>query len=185
MATRVSLVNQPGPINIPAPTRFVACEASGSRNGPRLLPRVQWRRPNGTHAERCGHGGACGFRADEVLTGGRGGGRTRRVSESRLGPVGPETLGGLHPIPGRGAGGGGPGRRLTFSSSSCSPFFFFFSLCFPPGLGSKRSRRGRPGGAAVKCTLPLLRPGIRGFGSRVRTWHRLARHAVVGVPHRK
>ena len=32
----------------------------------------------------------------------------------------------------------------------------------------------------------LLRlPGVRQFGSRVQTWHRLASHAVVGVPHIK
>ena len=28
-------------------------------------------------------------------------------------------------------------------------------------------------------------PGVRRFGSRVRTWQHLASHAVVGVPHRK
>ena len=30
--------------------------------------------------------------------------------------------------------------------------------------------------------VPLWQPGVRQFGSRVRTWHHLARHAVVGVP---
>ena len=33
--------------------------------------------------------------------------------------------------------------------------------------------------------VPLRRPGVRGFGSRVWTWHRLARHAVVGIPYIK
>ena len=33
--------------------------------------------------------------------------------------------------------------------------------------------------------IPLGRPRVRGFGSRVRTWHCLASHAVVGVPHIK
>ena len=31
----------------------------------------------------------------------------------------------------------------------------------------------------------LLWPGVHQFGSRVQTWHRLARHAVVGIPRRK
>ena len=31
----------------------------------------------------------------------------------------------------------------------------------------------------------LWRPRVRWFGSRVQTWHRLASHAVVGVPHIK
>ena len=45
---------------------------------------------------------------------------------------------------------------------------------------------GRPGGIAVKCTCSASRqPGVCQFGSRVRTWHCLARHAVVGVPHIK
>ena len=38
----------------------------------------------------------------------------------------------------------------------------------------------RPGGAAGKCARLLLRPGVHRFGSRVRTWHNLASHAVVG-----
>ena len=33
--------------------------------------------------------------------------------------------------------------------------------------------------------VPLRRPVIPGFGSRVWTWHCLAGHAVAGVPHRK
>ena len=42
---------------------------------------------------------------------------------------------------------------------------------------------GRPGGTAVKfarSTSP--QPGVHRFGSWVWTWHRLARHAVVGIP---
>ena len=37
----------------------------------------------------------------------------------------------------------------------------------------------------LSAHVPLQRPGVRWFGSRVRTWHRLASHAVVGVPHIK
>ena len=33
--------------------------------------------------------------------------------------------------------------------------------------------------------VPLQQPGVRRFRPRVRTWHRLAHHAVVGVPHIK
>ena len=33
--------------------------------------------------------------------------------------------------------------------------------------------------------VPLRRPGVRWFGSRVWTWHHLASHGVVGVPHIK
>ena len=33
--------------------------------------------------------------------------------------------------------------------------------------------------------IPLQQPGVRWFRSRVRTRHRLSRHAVVGVPHVK
>ena len=31
----------------------------------------------------------------------------------------------------------------------------------------------------------LRQPGVRQFGSQVQTWHHLASHAVVGVPHIK
>ena len=31
----------------------------------------------------------------------------------------------------------------------------------------------------------LQRPGVHQFGSRVQTWHHLARHAVIGVPYIK
>ena len=31
----------------------------------------------------------------------------------------------------------------------------------------------------------LWQPGVRWFRSQVRTWHHLASHAVVGIPHIK
>ena len=37
----------------------------------------------------------------------------------------------------------------------------------------------------LRLHIPLLQPGISWFGSQVRTWHHLASHAVVGVPHIK
>ena len=43
-------------------------------------------------------------------------------------------------------------------------------------------------GLAVQRLSPhvlLRRPEVRQFGSWVRTWHRLASHAVAGVPHIK
>ena len=49
-----------------------------------------------------------------------------------------------------------------------------------------KSPGGRTSGAAVKFTRSTSRqPGVHRLGSRLRTWHRLARHAVVGVPHIK
>ena len=46
--------------------------------------------------------------------------------------------------------------------------------------------RDQPGGEAVKFLRSASRwPGFRWFGSRVWTFHRLARHAVVGVPNIK
>ena len=43
-----------------------------------------------------------------------------------------------------------------------------------------------PGGAAVTFARSASRqPGVRWFGSQVRTLHHMARYAVVGVPHRK
>ena len=45
---------------------------------------------------------------------------------------------------------------------------------------------GPAGGTAVKFTRSTSwRPGVRRFSSLVQTWHRLAAHAVVGVPHIK
>ena len=42
---------------------------------------------------------------------------------------------------------------------------------------------GWVGGAAVKCPRSASqRPRVCHFGSRVQTWHRLASHAVIGVP---
>ena len=37
----------------------------------------------------------------------------------------------------------------------------------------------------LSAHVPLWRPGVRRFESQVQTWHRLARHAVVGIPHIK
>ena len=37
----------------------------------------------------------------------------------------------------------------------------------------------------LSAHVPLQPPEVRRFRSRVRTWHRLARHAMIGVPHRK
>ena len=34
----------------------------------------------------------------------------------------------------------------------------------------------------LSARVLLWRPGVHWFGSRVRTWHRLASHAVAGVP---
>ena len=53
-------------------------------------------------------------------------------------------------------------------------------------LQDKNLNLGRPGGAVVKCACSASgRPEVRRFGSQVRTWHCLARHAVVGIPHIK
>ena len=53
-------------------------------------------------------------------------------------------------------------------------------------LLKKSTHRGWPGGTVVKFARSVSRrPRVREFGSRVRTWHHLARHAVVGVPHIK
>ena len=37
----------------------------------------------------------------------------------------------------------------------------------------------------LSAQVLLLWPRVHWFGSRVRTWHRMASHAVVGVPHIK
>ena len=54
------------------------------------------------------------------------------------------------------------------------------------GVGSGRGLKMRcPGAGLVGQQLgshvPLQRPGVCWFGSRVRTWHGLASHAVVGM----
>ena len=50
----------------------------------------------------------------------------------------------------------------------------------------KRSSGGQPSGATVKLARSASwRPGVRWFRSQMRTWHRLASHAVVGIPHIK
>ena len=35
----------------------------------------------------------------------------------------------------------------------------------------------------LSAHVPLWRPGVHRFGSRVRTWHCLTGHAVAGIPH--
>ena len=52
--------------------------------------------------------------------------------------------------------------------------------------GNEEKSRGRPGGTAVKGARSASQwPQVRRFRSQVRTWHCLARHAAVGVPHIK
>ena len=53
-------------------------------------------------------------------------------------------------------------------------------------LHIKRSSfRGQPVAQQLSAHVPLWRPGVWQFGFRVPTWHCLASHAVVGVPHIK
>ena len=61
----------------------------------------------------------------------------------------------------------------------------------PPlfALGSSHENLSTLGAGPVAQWLSLHVllgwPGVRRFGSRVRTWHRLASHAVAGIPHMK
>ena len=48
----------------------------------------------------------------------------------------------------------------------------------------KKSGAG-PVAQQLSAHILLQRPGVRRFGSRVQTWHRLASHAVTGIPHIK
>ena len=45
------------------------------------------------------------------------------------------------------------------------------------------NKRAGPVAQRFSAQVPLWRPGVPRFGSGVRTWHRLASQAVVGVPH--
>ena len=64
--------------------------------------------------------------------------------------------------------------RFCFGYHACDLFY------------SRDIFRGQPGGAVVKFTRSASwPPRVRWFRSQVQTWHRLARHAVVGVPHIK
>ena len=54
-----------------------------------------------------------------------------------------------------------------------------------PSSSLRKWRWGWPGCAAVKCARSASPARVRRFGSLVQTWHRLARHAVVGVSHIK
>ena len=49
----------------------------------------------------------------------------------------------------------------------------------------KKSLGAGPVAQGLSSHVLLQRPGLGWFGSWVRTWHRLASHAVVGVPHMK
>ena len=63
-----------------------------------------------------------------------------------------------------------------------------FVTCFPTSLNTSQKGFlwGGPGGTVFKFPRSASRrPGVRRPKSRVRTWHCLAPHAVVGVPHIK
>ena len=45
--------------------------------------------------------------------------------------------------------------------------------------------RGWPGAQQLGAHIPLWWPRVRWFGSWVQTWHNLASHAVIGIPHIK
>ena len=52
--------------------------------------------------------------------------------------------------------------------------------------GQKLGQVGaRPGVLWLSAHIPLWQPRVHGFGSRVQTWHHLARRAVGGIPHIK
>ena len=48
-----------------------------------------------------------------------------------------------------------------------------------------RTLGASPVAQRLSAHVPLGWPGVHQFRSRVQTWHGLAIHAVVGVPHRK
>ena len=54
------------------------------------------------------------------------------------------------------------------------------TFCLLKGSGGPQ-----PGSAAVKCAHSTSAARVCRFGSRVGTWHHLASHAAVGVPHTK
>ena len=49
----------------------------------------------------------------------------------------------------------------------------------------KKGGEAGPVAQRLSSHIPLRRPGVRWFRSRVLTWHRLANYAVVGMPHIK
>ena len=73
------------------------------------------------------------------------------------------------------------GTKERPSSNPC-PIYSF-------GLALMMSKNIKLGAGLVAQWLsvhvPLRRPGVRRFGSRMWTWHHLASHAVVGTPHIK
>ena len=69
-----------------------------------------------------------------------------------------------------------PKKILRGEIPGSKGMFFFFKINFG----------GWPGGAAVKLARSASRrPGVCWFGFQVQTWHCLASHAVVGIPHIK
>ena len=65
--------------------------------------------------------------------------------------------------------------NIFLESKHNFPFFFSFKKIF---VGS--------GLVVQRLSLHILfwQPGVCQFGSWVRTWHHLAKHAVAGVPHK-
>ena len=53
------------------------------------------------------------------------------------------------------------------------------------GAASKRQHGAGPVVQRLSAHVLLWWPGVRWLGSHVWTWHRLANHAVAGVPHIK
>ena len=51
--------------------------------------------------------------------------------------------------------------------------------------GENTAHGASPVAQRLSVHVLLQQPGVLQFGSLVRTWHRLASHAVVGVPHIK
>ena len=67
-----------------------------------------------------------------------------------------------------------------------NPITAFFRVKGTPCDEEQKSiRRASPVAQQLNSHIPLWWPRVGRFGSRVQTWHRLASHAVVGVPHIK
>ena len=66
-----------------------------------------------------------------------------------------------------------------------------FKLPFPVNLNLalflhlKLTLGAGPVAQRLTAHIPLWRPQVHWFRSRVQTWHHLASHAVVGIPHIK
>ena len=80
---------------------------------------------------------------------------------------------------------------LIYSANACWVLLACKTLCWVLRIKFSSSVKnkliwGQPGGEAVKFARSASqRPRVCQFGSWVQTWHRLASHAVVGVPHIK